>query len=91
MHATHFKILSFLRHDDFLLNVPHFMYCIMLKRATVVQKGTPKDVSHHYFIKLIIEKALREQFGIPWDDFVKTKVQNLVRQHDKKIEKEREH
>ena len=69
-NTTHFKFLSFLRHDDCPLNLPQFMYHILLKRAKIVQKGTPKDVSHNYFIKLIIEKALREQLGISWDDFI---------------------
>ena len=74
MHAMHFNFLSFLRHDDCPLNVPHFVYHILVKRVTVVQRGTPKDVSHHCFIELIIERDLREQLGISWDDFVERKV-----------------
>lgn len=67
------------------------MYHILLKRATIVQKGTPKDVSHHYFIKLIIEKVLREQLGISWDDFFENNlVQNPIRKPIEKVEEERE-
>ena len=54
-----------------------------------MQKGSPKDVSHHFFIKLIIEKALREQLGRTWDDFILNNVQNPITQPVEQIEEER--
>ena len=79
LHATHLKFLTCLRHDNWPLNVPHFMYHILLKRVAIVQKGTLEDISQDFFIKLIIEKSLREQIGISWDDFILNNVQNPIR------------
>ena len=86
LHATHFNFLSYLRHDDHPLIVPHFVYHILLKKL----KDPPKMFCTIIFTKLIIEKSPKEQLGISWDDLISNNVQNPIRQLAQPIEEEKE-
>ncbi len=69
-HGIYFNLLSCLRHDNIPVNLPHFLFSLLSKRAMYVQEGKPKSVLNHCLIKLLVEKDLNQVYFVSWDDFL---------------------
>lgn len=52
------------------MNVSNILYNLLSISAAETQKGRPHSISHHYLIKLLVERSLRDVSLISWYEFV---------------------
>lgn len=66
-------------HGDHIVNLQSFLFNIIKRQATYVQQGKTQSVSHHCFIRAIIERELTRRHLGTWEDFVKLKIEEPKR------------
>lgn len=48
----------------------HFLVSLLKKRATFVEEGNPNSISNHSLTKLLVERALSQNYIVSYDDFL---------------------